>query len=69
MSEKEVKADGDTGDDGSSKTEKNSDEEEKLGGPQFLPRLYLQRYYFVQQALSKLKAEQVLLCTTSLVKT
>ena len=59
MNEKEVNSDGDTGDDDSSKTDKKSDEEEKLGGPQFLPRLYLQRYYFVQQALSKLKAEQV----------
>ena len=38
---------------------KHSDEEETLGGPQFLPRLFLQRYYFVQQTLSKLKAEQV----------
>lgn len=58
MSEKEGKADGDTGDD-PCKTDKSSEEEEKLGGPQFLPRLYLQRYYFVQQELSKLKAEKI----------
>ena len=50
---------GDRGDDGTCKTDRNSEEEEKLAGPLFVPRLCLQRYYFVQQTLSKLKAEQV----------
>ena len=40
-------------------TEKRSEEEEQLGGPVFVPRLYLQRYYFVQQILVKHKAEKV----------
>ena len=38
--------------------ETKSEEEEKLGGPQFVPRLYLQRYYFVQQMLIKHEAEK-----------
>ena len=39
--------------------EKGSEEEEKLGGPVFVPRLYLQRYYFVQQILIRHNAEKV----------